>query len=197
MPMPVNDNRKLYPNVYKIKAGDAEIVTMPALQFVTQEMYGKVGSRGRPESDEWIVWKIVNQLKRLTKNKLQYQFKLMPHEIVWHDRHEDGHWSYTKMMQVPALITHELYDEARASVCSRYKGQEVPPTRFVAIEQGLCAQKLHIGHYGDIGRTVLGIEKHVAEQGYRIIGDRRDVYVNLPECNPVEKWQTIVRVPIG
>lgn len=95
------------------------------------------------------------------------------------------------------MITNELYDQARASVCFRYKGREVPPTRFVAIGQGLYGQKLHVGHYGDIGRTVLEIEKHVAEQGYRIIGDRRDIYVNPPECNPVQKWQTIVRVPIG
>ncbi|WP_158301605.1 GyrI-like domain-containing protein [Paenibacillus mesophilus] len=197
MPMLVNDNRKSYPDVYKLKAGAAEIVTMPALQFISQEMYGKLGVSGRPEEGEWIVWKIVNQLKRLTKNIHQYKFKLMPHEIVWHRQHDDEHWSYSIMMQVPDLITFELYEQARASVCARYKEQEVPETRFVGMEQGLCAQKLHVGPYRETWRTLREIEAHVEERGYRITGDRREVYLNQPGCNPTEKWQTIVRVPIG
>jgi hypothetical protein len=195
--MLVNDNRKTYPDVYKLKAGAAEIVKLPALQFISQDMYGKLGGTGRPEDGEWIVWKIVNQLKRLTKNTYQYKFKLMPPEIVWQRQHDDDHWSYSMMMQVPDLITIDLYEQARASVCAHYREQDVPRTRFVSVVQGLCAQKLHVGHYTDTWRTLREIEAHVEEQGYRITGDRREVYLNQPGCNPVEKWQTIVRVPIG
>ncbi|MUK87576.1 hypothetical protein GMD78_04065 [Ornithinibacillus sp. L9] len=41
---------------------------------------------GRPEprDEKWLAWKVVNQIKQITKNELQYKFKLMPPETIWH-----------------------------------------------------------------------------------------------------------------
>jgi hypothetical protein len=192
----VNDNRKVYPNVYKMKPGKVEILKIPPLQFVSQNMQGRLDSEESPFGDpRWVVWKIVNQLKRLTKSDLLYQFKLMPNEAVWHGQNGEE-YSYSQMMQVPDLITINLYEEARRSFERNYKDSQAPQTEFVSIDQGLCAQKLHVGPYRETLKTLAVIERQVSELGYRIAGDHREIYLNLPVCNPVERWQTIVRVPL-
>jgi hypothetical protein len=192
----VNDNRKVYPNVYMMKPGKVEILRIPSLQFVSQNMHGRLDSEESPFGDpRWVVWKIVNQLKRLTKSESRYQFKLMPTEVVWHGQNGEE-YSYSQMMQVPDLITIDLYEEARRSFENNYKDSPAPRTEFVSIDQGLCAQKLHVGPYRDTLKTLDEMERQVSEQGYRIAGDHREIYLNPPVCNPVERWQTIVRVPL-
>jgi hypothetical protein len=192
----LNDNRKVYPEVYAMKPDKVEILTIPPLQFVSQTMHGKLNSEESPFGDpRWIVWKVVNQLKRLTKGSLQYQFKLMPNEVVWHGQTGDD-YSYTQMMQVPDRITFDFYEEARRSFAVNYKDSPAPLTDFVSINQGLCAQKLHYGPYRDTGKTLADIEQYVSELGYRIVGDRREIFLNPPMCNPIERWQTIVRVQL-
>ena len=143
--MKVNDNRKLNKSIYHLKPGVIEEVEVPSLQFIVQEGKGKLNSLGQPEEEYWAVWKTVNQLKRITKGRNGYQFKLMPHEIVWHENIGEDEWSYTQMMQVPDVITFEMYDEASACVQTRYRDEIVPTTNFVTNKQGLCIQKLHVG----------------------------------------------------
>lgn len=194
--MILNDNRKLYKEVYDMLPNRTEIVTIPALQYIIHRGSATLNEIGRPINC-WAIWKIVNQLKRLTKNNLGYVFKLMPHEIEWHEQDGDR-WTYTELMQVPDLIDYSLYEEARANVEKRYKNEIVPETKFVAMPQRLCVQRLHMGPYRETGRTVERIVEDIREQGYRVNGDRYEIYVNPPECQPTpNQWKTIVRMPVS
>lgn len=195
--MKVNDNRKLYRSVYHMKSGVIEEVEVPPLQFIVQEGKGKLNSLGQPEEEYWAVWKTVNQLKRITKGRNGYQFKLMPHEIVWHENIGEDEWSYTQMMQVPDVITFEMYDEASACVQKRYRDEIVPATNFVTFKQGLCIQKLHVGHYRESMKTVEELKNYAESHGYNVSGGRREVYLNQPGCNPAHRWETIVRLQVG
>ncbi|WP_199618185.1 hypothetical protein [Paenibacillus alkalitolerans] len=196
--MKVNDNRKLYRSVYDMKPGIIEEIEIPALQFIVQEGKGKLNSFGRPEEQYWAVWKTVNQLKRITKERNGYQFKLMPHEIVWYENIGGDAWSYSQMMQVPDLITFDMYEEARASVVKRYRDETVPSTKFVSVKQGFCIQKLHVGHYRESGKIVEDLKDYAASKGYKVLDGRREVYLNPPECYPSpDRWQTIVRLQVG
>ena len=82
--MKVNDNHKLYRSVYHMKPGVIEEVEVPPLHFIVQEGKGKLNSLGQPEQEYWAVWKIVNQLKRITKGRNGYPFICTHKEIkLW------------------------------------------------------------------------------------------------------------------
>lgn len=197
-----HDNRKIFPQVYAVKPGPVYIQQIPNLQYVSQEMNTvfHMDWAGHPEplNEEWILAKIVNQLKRISKESLGYKFKLMPHEIIWHDSNENNKYSVTQMMQVPECITVEMFEEARARVQRNLRRNDIPETKFIGAKSVLCAQKLHVGHYRDTQITLQEIYDFVKEQGYKVKGNRREIYLNpaMAECHPPESWQTIVRVDI-
>ncbi|WP_155971980.1 hypothetical protein [Paenibacillus sp. Soil522] len=197
----IHDHRKIYPQVYALKPGDVNIQQIPKLQYVSQQMNTAfhMNWAGHPEpiDEQWIVVKIANQLKQITKNTLGYQFKLMPHEIIWHGLNECNQNSVTYKMQVPNCITLTMYEEARAKVERNLRGKVIPETKFIGVDSILCAQKLHVGHYRDTKLTYQEIESYTGEQGYRIKGDRKEIYLTpAMECHHPETWKTVVSVEI-
>ncbi|CAG7633879.1 GyrI-like domain-containing protein [Paenibacillus allorhizosphaerae] len=196
-----HDHRKLYPQVYGAKQGPVTIEQMPPLVYVSQQMNTsfRMNWAGHPQplDEQWIAWKVVNQLKRITKKSLGYKFKLMPHEVVWHEELEAGKWSVTKMMQVPDFITFEMFEQARAHVEKNLPGQHIPSTKLVRAPSGPFAHKLHVGHYRHTQQTMQEICTYVHENGYVVKGDRREIYLTpAMDCHPPDTWKTIVRVEI-
>lgn len=196
-----HDNRKVYPQVYGVKRGTVHIQHIPKLNYVSQDMTTAfhMDWAGRPEpiDESWVVWKIVNQLKQITKTTVGYKFKLMPPEIIWRESIGNGKHSVTQMMQVPECITEEMYDEAKTRVARNLRGIKIPQTTFISADTTLCAQKLHVGHYRDTQATFEEITEHVEKQRFRIVGSRREVYLTpAMMCHPPESWRTIVRVEI-
>ncbi|MDF2571678.1 MAG: hypothetical protein K0R55_3282 [Sporomusa sp.] len=196
-----HDNRKLFPQVYAVKPGTVQILQIPSLQYVSQEMNTSfhMDWTGHPQPlDElWVAWKIVNQIKRISKESLDYKFKLMPPEIIWHDSNENNKYSVSHMMQIPDCITVEIFEEAKACV-QRNLRNKIPQIKFIGANSILCAQKLHVGHYRDTQQTLQEINSFVKEQGYKVKGNRREIYLTpaMADCHPPDSWKTIVRVEI-
>jgi hypothetical protein len=196
-----HDHRKLYPQIYGLKPGPVQVLHMPKLQYVTQDMVTDfhMDWAGHPEplDEPWVIAKVVNQLKQITKTSIGYKFKLMPHEIIWHGRQDNGKYSVTHMMQVPDCITWDMFEEAKYRAANNLRGTNVPVTRLVGTESVLCAQKLHVGHYRDTHSTYEQIAAYVEQQGYRVAGDRREIYLTpAMQCHAPETWRTIVLVEI-
>ncbi|SEC18268.1 GyrI-like domain-containing protein [Paenibacillus sp. GP183] len=196
-----HDNRKLYPQVYAVKPGSVHIQQIPNLQYVSQEMNTSfhMDWTGHPQplDEQWVVWKIVNQVKRISKGSLDYKFKLMPPEIIWQDSNENNRYSVSHMMQVPDCITVEIFEEAKACV-QRNLRNKIPQIKFISANSALCAQKLHVGHYRDTHLTLQEINNFAKEQGYKVKGNRREIYLTpaMADIYPPESWKTIVRVEI-
>jgi hypothetical protein len=138
-----HDHRKIHADLYRMKPGPIRIHKMPTLKYIAQEMKTtyRMDWAGRPEplDEEWLVWKVVNQLKHITKTTLDYRFTLMPHEIIWHKRDSDK-FITTQMMQVPDCITEEMVEQARKAVSKSLK-RELPEMRLLTTESRLCALK--------------------------------------------------------
>jgi hypothetical protein len=151
----------------------------------------------QPIDEQWVAWKIVNQIKRISKESLDYKFKLMPPEIIWHESNDNNKYSVSHLMQIPDCITVEIFEEAKACV-QRNLRNKFPQIKFIGVHSILCAQKLHVGHYRDTQLTLQEINSFVKEQGYKVKGNRREIYLTpaMPECYPPNTWKTIVRVEI-
>ena len=107
-----HDHRKIYKDIYQIKPGKTIIQQLPELKYVSQQMTTSynMNSDGRPEpiDERWLAWKVVNQIKQFTRKQLEYKFKLMPPEIIWHEE-KDNKWLVDQMMVVADCVTDDIY----------------------------------------------------------------------------------------
>ncbi len=197
MAVKLTDNRKVFKSVYQLKPGAIQILEVPDLNFLV--LHGQARREVLVGEDHTLIWlfsRIQNQLRLITSDRLQYNFRHMPFEMLWHEQLPTGVWNRTVMVQLPEQVDLETFQEAIRNVRTKNKKVEFTEPSFVRISQGLCAQKLHLGHYEDTNKTAHEIHSYISEMGYIVRGERREIYLNPPNWNPVEKWQTIVRIPI-
>ncbi|MBN3554758.1 hypothetical protein JYA63_10805 [Fictibacillus nanhaiensis] len=192
-----HDHRNIHSEIYKMKPGPVAVLEIPAMKFVSQEMNTAyhMDWAGRPEpiDQQWVVWKVVNQLKHLTKNQLSYKFTLMPHEILWHDKN-DSKSIATQMMQVPDCITDELFNEACFNVEKRL-GKKLPSLKLISNESITCVQKLHIGHYQNSIEALKEIMSFADQESLSLKTSYKEIYLTpAMKCHKPETWQTVVSV---
>jgi hypothetical protein len=195
-----HDHRKLNKEIYALKPGFVKIQRLPELKYVVQEMNTAyhMDWAGRPEpvDQQWIVWKIVNQLKHITKTRLDYKFKLMPHEIIWHEKKNNGSIT-TQLMLVPDCITQDMFEEAQRKVAKNIKDQEVPETKLITAESVFCAQKLHVGHYRETDTTLAEVIQFAENQGFQVKKSHREIYLTpAMKCHEPDTWRTVVSVEL-
>ncbi|MDM5317036.1 GyrI-like domain-containing protein [Fictibacillus sp. b24] len=194
-----HDHRKIHSDIYRMKPGPVSVRKIPAMSYITQEMNTayRMDWAGRPEpiDEAWLVWKVVNQLKNITKNTLDYKFTLMPHEILWHEKNDERSLA-VQMMQVPDCITEEMFEEAKLHVAKNLKS-ELPRMELIKSESVLCVQKLHIGHYRDTNETLKEIFGFAEQEGYKLDKSYREIYLTpAMMCHKPATWKTVVSVGI-
>lgn len=195
-----HDHRKIYKDIYQIKPDKTIIQQLPELKYVSQQMTTSYNMNwdGRPEpiDEKWLAWKVVNQIKQFTKNQLDYKFKLMPPEIIWHEEKENK-WLVDQMMVVADCVTDDIYEWALNRVIKNLRVSDLPTLTFVKSTPILCAQRLHVGDYKNTVETLAVLKENIEKQGYRVKGPHREIYL-LPAmgCYPAEKCHTIVRVEL-
>lgn len=83
---------------------------------------------------------------------------------------------------------------------TRKKKQDFSSAEFLAVEEGLCVQCLHVGPYDDEPATVDAMHAFAAEQGYVLdINSERlhhEIYLSDARRVAPEKLRTVVRHPI-
>jgi hypothetical protein len=193
-----HDYRKLLPQVYGLKPGQATIQELPPLKYIRQKMTTSFDKswigHPNPIQEEYIGWKIVNQLKRISKDSLDLKFTLMPYEIVWNSMNDDEQKTVSFMMQVPEWITPEMVEEAKASVEKNLR-KPIPFIELITDPPLLCVQKLHVGHYRDTHRTLTDIQNYAEDHGHTLADFHREIYLTPSmRCHAPDSWNTIVRI---
>ncbi|BDP56301.1 hypothetical protein OK7_04162 [Enterococcus faecium EnGen0024] len=65
------------------------------------------------------------------------------------------------------------------------------------MEEGLCAQILHVGPYDEEPATFEKLEAFIAKEGYeRASKEHKEIYISDPRKSAPEKMKTILRVKI-
>lgn len=192
------DYRKLLPQVYGLKPGPAIIQELPPLKYIKQTMTTAFDrtwiGHPSPIQEDYTGWKIVNQLKRISKDRLDLKFTLMPYEMIWHSVNDANQETVSLLMQVPEWITSEMVEEAKSCV-ERNLHKPIPLTELISEQPLLCVQKLHVGHYRDTIRTLTEIQHYAVENGYTVLNPHKEIYLTPSmRCHAPDSWKTIVRV---
>ena len=71
---------------------------------------------------------------------------------------------------------------------------------FITVNEGLCAQIMHIGAFDSESESVELMDKYLEENGYENdISDKRlhhEIYLSDARKVVPEKWKTVIRHPI-
>lgn len=112
----------------------------------------------------------------------------------------DFHW--ISAIHLPDFVTPEEFAWAQGEV-ERKKKLDAAPAERLVIDEGLCAQIMHLGPYDDEPATVALLDAFVAEQGLE--NDMSDtaagrhhheIYLSDPRRTAPEKLKTVIRHPV-
>ena len=112
-------------------------------------------------------------------------------------RKADFRWR--SVIRLPDFVTAADFDWA-VGEATRKKKVDGSRARLVTVEEGLCAQVLHVGPYDDEPETIARLGAFVRERGCAedFTAERRhhEIYLSDPRRTAPERQKTVIRVPV-
>lgn len=68
--------------------------------------------------------------------------------------------------------------------------------KLETIEEGLCAQMLHVGPYAEESKTIGMMKEFAEEKGLKFHGLHHEIYLSDPRRVPAQRLKTILRIPV-
>lgn len=176
-----------------------ELVDVPPMNFLM------VAGHGDPNAGEFqqameALFSVSYALKFKAK-KIDKDYAVMPPEgLFWAEDMssfvlgDKNAWEWTLMIAQPEFITEEMFWSALEETRKK-KGLTTEP-RFESYHEGLSAQIMHIGPYGDEATTIKILHDFIRENGYQFNGKHHEIYLSDPRRAAPEKMKTIIRQPV-
>jgi hypothetical protein len=196
------DLKKELKNIYTAKE-KPEFVNVPEINYLTYTGRGEPGGVAYTEG-LGALYTAAYTLKFASKKKGR-DFTVMGLEGLWwwddlgivnlEDAPPRDTWNWMSLIAVPDFVTSVMLEDAIPEMIKK-KGKTLEKVRFERINEGLCAQILHIGPYSDEPRSQKALHGFIAQQGYRLRGRHHEIYMGDPRRTPPEKLKTILRHPV-
>jgi hypothetical protein len=164
--------------------------------------------RGDPESAAFresmeTLLSLVQRMKRAARDRGR-DFKVMPLECVyWCARRgsdlsstprEKWHWRI--LVRVPQFIGGQDLALACADLEARRPAALARAAKLEWLEEGHCAQALHLGDHADEHATIERMRALAREQGFALGPPHHEIHLSDPmEARP-DRQRTLVRLPV-
>lgn len=161
----------------------------------------------------------------IKKGPEQIDFKVMPLEGIWwigdiNDflNGKKDNWDWTMMIRQPEFITEDMVkvaiQKAKEKTEKKNKTNEnaknnvngedlsgvldkLDKMSFEEMKEGKCATIMHIGPFSAEGPTIERLHKFVADNGLKLTGKHREIYLSdIRKADPA-KWRTVIRHPVS
>lgn len=207
------DYRRILHQLYRPGRSPA-LVDVPPLAYLMIEGRGDPATAAEYTEAMQALFAVAYAAKFTARRDLGINLTVMPLEGLWWaddpaafgaggaaaDRDA---WRWIAMIMQPDEITPELVASAvtTAGAKASAAGGKVPAAalsrlRLERLEEGRCAQVLHVGPYSDEGPTIEQLHAFVAEPGYALTGRHDEVYLGDPRRTAPERLRTVIRQPV-
>ena len=204
------DYKKEYKEFY-LPGGSPAIVTVPPMNYIA------VRGRGDPNREDGayqqavgLLYAVAYTIKMSKRGDRRiegyFDFVVPPLEGFWwqegargvdYSRKEDFQW--ISVIRLPDFVTREDFSWA-AEEAARKKGLDAARAEFMACQEGLCVQCMHLGPYDDEPATVARMHAFMERQGFALdIGPQRlhhEIYLSDARKTAPDKLRTVIRHPI-
>jgi hypothetical protein len=202
------DVRRELKGLYAPRNRTWERVEVPPQRFLAVDGEGDPNTAPAYTAAVQAVYTVTYTLKFAAKRAGGRDFKVGPLEALWWaedyaaftGRDKDA-WRWTVMIALPEWVEEQAWAEA-AGAPRQEKGNPAHcPGPALHLDEGLCAQALHIGPYDAEGPLLAELhQRWLPENGLRESGLHHEVYLNDPRRSAPERLKTVLRqpaVPIG
>lgn len=198
------DLKKEYAHLYKASAKKMEIITVPKLNYLMIDGTGDPNNSKQFQEAIEALYSLSYTIKfMIKKGPQQIDYGVMPLECLWWSDDisnfsidDKAAWKWTMMIMQPAFVTPAIIEEAKDIVLKRKVVPALNKIRFETMEEGLCAHLLYIGPYNEEPPTIVKLHEFIKDNGYKLCGKHREIYLNDMRRTAPEKLKTIIRQPI-
>lgn len=199
------DYKKQFKQLYRPSTKQVEIVAVPPMNFLMVDGAGDPNTATAFSEAIKALYPLAYTLKFMVKKgPLAIDYGVMPLEALWwaddmtaFTTGNKDRWQWTVMIMQPECITPEMVTQATAEVAKKKNPVALPLVRFERFAEGKAAQTLHIGPFTEEGPTIERVHAQIATAGSQRIGKHHEIYLSDLRRTAPEKWQTIVRQPLG
>ena len=105
-------------------------------------------------------------------------------------------WFWKITIRMPDFVTKNHFNRAVETVKFKKAPANLDRIRFEEINEGKCAQVLHLGSYNEEKPTLEKLFQFIASEGLEIAGYHHEIYLSDPRRTPEEKLKTIIRYAV-
>ncbi len=208
--MPTFDFKKEYKEFYLPK-NKPSIVTVPAMNFIA------VRGRGNPNEEDGDYKRAMNTLygvaftikmSKMGDHRIDgyFDYVVPPLEGFWWQEGIDGidyahkeNFAWISVIRLPEFVSKAEFNWA-IEEAARKKKQDFSSAEFLAIEEGLCVQCMHLGAYDDEPATIALMDRYIEEKGYENDFSQKrlhhEIYLSDARKTASEKLKTVIRHPV-
>ena len=201
------DFKKEYKEFYMPK-NKPEIVNVPTANYIA------VRGKGNPNTPDGeyqqaisVLYAVAYTLKMSykTDHKIEgfFEYVVPPLEGFWWQDNVDGvdygnkdSFNWISVIRLPDFVTKKDFEWA-VETATQKKKLDCSNAEFLTIEEGLCAQIMHIGSFDNEPETVAIMDAFLEENGYKNdINEKRlhhEIYMSDARKVAPEKWKTVLR----
>lgn len=104
-------------------------------------------------------------------------------------------WRWTMMIMQPDLVDRGAVDQAIGEVRRKKQLGDLDLLRFETLDEGVCAQTMHVGPFSEEGPTIARVHAFIAASG-TLRGKHHEIYLSDIRKAEPSRWKTVIRQPM-
>jgi len=195
------DLKKTLPS-YAARQGRFDIIDIPPMRYLAAD------AEGAPDGASFAgalgaLFPLAYALKFASKLGKDRDYVVPPLEALWWaddpeaftTAYDKSAWHSTALILLPEWITDGDVEAAREVVATKVAAEEVARVGVRVIEEGRCAQTLHVGPFTEEGPVIEELHATLDAAGLALAGKHHEIYLSDFRRTAPEKLRTILRQP--
>lgn len=204
------DFKKEYKEFYMPK-NKPSIVNVPKANYIAVRGKGNPNEEGGAyQKAIGVLYAVAYTLKMSYKTDYKidgfFEYVVPPLEGFWWqdnvsgiDYSDKASFNWISVIRLPDFISEDDLKWA-VKTATEKKKIDCSKAEFITIDEGLCVQIMHHGHFDNEPETVSVMDEFIIQNGYENdITDKRlhhEIYMSDARKVAPEKWKTVIRHPI-
>ena len=204
------DFKKEYKEFYMPKKRP-EIIDVPPMNYIAARGKGDPNEEnGAYKQAIGVLYAVAYTLKMSYKTDRRiegfFDYVVPPLEGFWWqdgvkgiDYDKKDRFNWISVIRLPDFIKKDDFEWAVKTAAEKKK-IDCSSAELITVNEGLCAQIMHIGAFDSESESVELMDKYLEENGYENdISDKRlhhEIYLSDARKVVPEKWKTVIRHPI-
>ncbi len=197
------DYKKRLGELYAPPTKSVVRVVVPPLQYLLIDGQGDPNTSPAYQQAVECLYAVSYTIKfAIKRGPRQTDYVVMPLEGLWWaddmstfsvERKSD--WKWTMMIMQPDIVDQRSVEAAIEAVRRKKQPRAIDLLRFETLDEGVCAQTMHVGPFAEEGPTIARVHDFIAANG-ALRGKHHELYLSDIRRADPRKWKTIIRQPM-